>query len=340
MGNKPSKENIVDIKSKLEKMYLDIFDKTNIINTIERDYCENLQIFINNDVLNKYSKEELGDLGKGVLLGLDQSDYPEKKQQLCNRLSRYYVKKINLVGTIINVIRLAHLKLDRIKNGGICFPGTDKDMLEKSNVTPFIRVEPSLPLDIKTDLNSLITLNSEVMNIRKKAIEKAGLQKKNSDLLDYLAMVEIDNPHTCASSNGTWVETRKEMEDVYLVPSKKLEKENKKWLDQSQKLENTVFSVISKLLDILANIIEERTEVQMISGKETRAKVWRDKLILDKDLDTFVIKSKNLIIELFIAMDSMYLVLFSIKVIGKEHLDAIAKHEEELKLLKRRGMQS
>jgi hypothetical protein len=33
----------------------------------------------------------------------------------------------------------------------------------------------------------------------------------------------------------------------------------------------------------------------------------------------------------------MYLVLFSIRVIGQEHLDAIAKHEEELKLLKSRG---
>ena len=336
MGNQPSKENIGDVKNKLEKMYDDIFDKSNILKTVDQEYCENLQIYINNDVLNKLSKETLGKLGKGVLLGLEQPDQDEKKKEICQRLSRYYVKKINLVGTIINVVRLAHLKLDRIKNGGICFAGKDKDVLEKSNISPYIRVEPSIPLDIKID-NSLITFDKDIVNIRKKAIEKAGLHKKNPELLDYLAMVEIEDRTTCVNSNGTWLETRKEMEEVYLVPTKKLEKENKSWLQQSQKLENTVYSKISELVKILDDIIEERTVPQMISGREHRIKVYKDKLILDTDLDTRIIKSKNLIIDMFIALDSMYLVLFSIKVIGKEHLDAIAKHEEELKLLKSRG---
>ena len=39
MGNQPSKENIVDVKNKLEKMYDDIFDKTNILKTIDQEYC-------------------------------------------------------------------------------------------------------------------------------------------------------------------------------------------------------------------------------------------------------------------------------------------------------------
>jgi hypothetical protein len=336
MGNQPSKDNIVDVKNKLEKMYDDIFDKTNILKTIDEEYCENLHIYINNDVLNKLSKETLGKLGKGVLLGLEHPDQDEKKAEICTRLSRYYVKKVNLVGTIINVVRLAHLKLDRIKNGGICFAGKDKDILEKSNISPYIKVEPSIPLDIKLD-SSLITFDKDVINIRKKAIEKAGLQKKNPELLDYLSMIEIEDRTTCTNANGTWLETRKEMEDVYLVPTKKLEKENKSWIQQSQKLENTVYSKISDLVKILDDIIEERTVPQMISGREHRIKVYKDKLILDTDLDTRIIKSKNLIIDLFIALDSMYLVLFSIRVIGQEHLDAIAKHEEELKLLKSRG---
>jgi len=336
MGNQPSKENIVDVKNRLEKMYEDIFEKSNILKTIDQEYCENLQIYINNDVLNKLSKETLGKLGKGVLLGLQHPEQDEKKGEICSRLSKYYVKKINLVGTIINVIRLAHLKLDKIKNGGICFPGKDKDILEKTNLAPSIKVEPSMPLDIKLD-NSLITFDKDVMTIRKKAIEKAGLNKKNPELLDYIAMVEIDDRTTCVNSNGIWLETRQEMEDVYLVPSKKYEKENKTWLQQSQKLENTIYAKISELVKILDDIIEERTVPQMIAGREHRIKVYRDKLILDTDLDTRIIKCKNLIIDLFIALDSMYLVLFSIQVIGKEHLDAIAKHEEELKLLKSRG---
>lgn len=336
MGNQPSKENIVDVKNKLEKMYEDVFDKSNILKTIDQEYCENLQIYINNDVLNKLSKETLGKLGKGVLLGLQHPEQDEKKGEICSRLSKYYIKKINLVGTIINVIRLAHLKLDRIKNGGICFPGKDKDILEKTSLPPSIKVEPSLPLDIKMD-NSLITFDKDVTTIRKKALEKAGLNKKNPELLDYLAMIEIDDKTTCVNNNGIWLETRQEMEDVYLVPSKKLEKENKNWLQQSQKLENTIYGKIAELVKILDDIIEERTVPQMIAGREHRIKVYKDKLILDTDLDTRIIKCKNLIIDLFISLDSMYLVLFSIKVIGKEHLDAIAKHEEELKLLKSRG---
>lgn len=339
MGNQPSKENVVDVRHKLEKMYDDIFDKSNILKTIDQEYCENLQIFIHNDVLSKLSKETLGSLGKGVLLGLEVTDQDDKKKDICTRLSRYYVQKMNLVGTIINVIRVAHMKLDRIKNGGICFAGKDKDILEKSNITPFIRVEPSIPLDIKID-NSLITFDKDVMTIRKKAIEKAGLLKKNPELLEFLAMVEIDDRTTCVNSNGTWLETRKDMEDVYLVPTKKLEKENKAWLQQAQKLENEIFKIIGELCKNLDDVVEERTVPQMISGREHRVKVYKDKLISTADLDTRVIKCKNLIIQMFIALDSMYLVLFSIKVIGKEHLDAIAKHEEELKLLKSRGAKS
>jgi hypothetical protein len=167
---------------------------------------------------------------------------------------------------------------------------------------------------------------------------RPNIHKKNPELLDYLAMVEIEDRTTCVNSNGVWLETRKEMEDVYLVPTKKLEKENKAWLQQCQKLENTVYGKIAELVKNLDDIIEERTVPQMISGREHRIKVYKDKLILDTDLDTRIVKCKNLIIDLFIALDSMYLVLFSIKVVGKEHLEAIAKHEEELKLLKSRGL--
>ena len=328
MGNQPSKETVADVKLRLEKMYKEVLDSKNISKTIEEEYCANLKIYINNDILKKYSKETLGDLGKDVILGIEYNNAYDKKEELCKRLSEYYIKKVNLVGTIINVARLAHLKIDRIKNGGMCF-NTDSDRLVST------KIKPSIPLDIKFD-NSIIILDEDVSNIRKEVISKSGL-KKDSDLLHYLAMIEIDNKDTCLKANGKWLETRSQMEEVYLVPSKEYEKENKEWVDQAKKLETKVYEHINKLITILDNIIEERTEPQMIDGKEERVKVFRDKLLLDTDLIVQIDKAKKIIIELFKDMDSMFLVLFSIKVIGKEHLDDISKKEQELKELKGRG---
>jgi hypothetical protein len=341
MGNQPSVQKIDEVKTRLETVYSDILSKENVRKTMDQEYCGNLKMFLTNDILKKYSKDVLGDLSKQVILGIEQgaqNNLDQKHNELCQKLSTYYVKKINLVGTIINTIRLAHLKIDRIKNGGMCY---SKNLLSGSGIGLEIPIQPSIPFNMEMN-NDLIFLDKELIEMRKKVLEKAGLynSKKvgdNDELLNVLAMVEIDNEEDCTRNGGRWLANRKDMEKVYLVPTPELVKENKDWLEQAKKMENAAYSKIASLITILDSVIEERVEPRMNNGREERIKVFRDRLVYDKDLDSLVIKTKKQISELFQELDTMYLILFSIKVVGPEHLAEMAKLEKELTELKKRG---
>jgi hypothetical protein len=74
-----------------------------------------------------------------------------------------------------------------------------------------------------------------------------------------------------------------------------------------------------------------------VNGKENRVKVYRDRLILDKDLDSHILKTKKQLIELFIDLDSYFIILTSMKAIGKKQIQEMEQIEKRLKELKSLG---
>jgi len=346
MGNKPStyssNEKILNIKHDLEDMYKQVLSPKNIEKTIKEDYCQNLQVSITNDILKKYSDAYLKDSAKSIVLGYSSqtAEMDEGKQEICKRLSEYFIKKINLIGTIINSIRLAHLKMDRIKNGGYCVHPKEQNMKPTEKLFS-IPVEPTIPFKFNPKNTGLILLDQDILQIRKetlKKISKSGVEIDQEGLLNKLALIEIDNSRECKKNGGNWLVNRKQAEKLYIVPNSELKSENKQWFDTLSKLESSVYERIGELISSLDLLVEERIEPRMIDGKEERVKIFRDRLIFDKDLDTIVIKSKKQLIELFIDLDSYFIILMTMKVVGEEHIKEINEMETRLKELKsRRG---
>jgi hypothetical protein len=344
MGNKPStyssNEKVLNIKHDLEDMYKQVLSPQNIEKTIKEDYCQNLQVSITNDVLKKYSDAYLKDSAKSIVLGFSPvDDMAEGKQEICKRLSEYFIKKINLVGTIINSIRLAHMKMDRIKNGGLCINPNEQNMqpTEKSFTIP---VEPSIPFKFNAKNTGLILVDQDILKIRKDTLKKvsaSGVAIDEEGLLHKLALIEIDNSRECKNNGGQWLSNRKQAEKLYVVPSPDLQNENKQWFDTLSKLESSVYGKIGELISLLDLLIEERIEPKMIDGKEERIKIFRDRLIFDKDLDSILIKAKKILVDLFIDLDSYFIILMTMKVIGQEHLKEIKEMEARLKTLKSRA---
>ncbi len=344
MGNKPStyssNEKILNIKHDLEDMYKQVLSPKNIEKTIKEDYCQNLQVSITNDILKKYSDAYLKDSAKSIVLGFSQNEeMDEGKQEICKRLSEYFIKKINLIGTIINSIRLAHLKMDRIKNGGYCVHPKEQNMKPTEKLFS-IPVEPSIPFKFKKN-TGLILLDQDILQIRKetlKNVSKSGIEIDQEGLLSKLALIEIDNSRECKKNGGNWLVNRKQAEKLYIVPNPELKSENKQWFDTLGKLESSVYAKIGELISSLDLLVEERIEPKMIDGKEERVKIYRDRLIFDKDLDTIVLKSKKQLIDLFIDLDSYFIILMTMKVVGEEHIQEINEMEKRLTDLKsRRG---
>lgn len=336
-GSSLSNEKKENLKNDLEEMYSQVLSPENIEQTIQGQYCSNLQVIVTNDILKKYSNEYLKENAKNVVLGYSEQN-SEDINKICDRLAKYYIKKINLIGTIINCVRLAHIKLDRIKNGGICYGG-EGNTLQQTNSRFNIPVEPSIPF--KIDINTeLILLDDDIIKIRQetlKKVKKSGVQLDENSLLHNLAIIEIDNPEECSRAGGSWISTRQDAEKIYLVPTEELRKENKRWFDTMNSLENAVYGKIGQLVSTLDLLVEERVEPKMVNGVEERIKMYRDRLIYDKDLDSLVIKTKKILVELFVDLDSYFLILTSINVIGKEHIVEMNEMEMRLKELKTRG---
>ena len=340
MGNSSSKlssDKINTVKSDLEEMYNHLLSAENIEKTIQGQYCKNLKIVVTNDVLKKYTKEHLKEQSKEIILGYSEDNQTDINK-ICDILSEYYIKKINLVGSIILSIRLAHMKLERIKNGGLCYGGEGQS-LKPSDKKFKLSVEPTIPFKIQNN-PELILLDEDILKIRTETIKKVkatGVKIDETSLLTNLALIEINNSKDCSKNGGKWLSTREEAEKVYVVPTDDLKKENKKWFDTMNKLENDIYVRIGQLLSILELLFEERVEPQMIDGKEQRVKIYRDRLITNVDLASQIIKTKKILIELFIDLDSLFLILNTIQVVGKEHIEVINELEQSLKELKGRG---
>ena len=310
MGNIQSSSNKnVDFKERVENIYNQVLSQKNIEQTIQNSYCNKLVDVIQNQVLDKYENEALLEQGKKVLLDFNIQNTDNKI--LCKKLSNYYVKKINLIGTIINSIRLAHLKLDRIKNGGICFDNRN-NLLKNTDKLVDIPIQPTIPFNISSNIEPIFIADDFIEN-RKKVLEKAGIN--NTGLLETLSLIEIDNPNECVKNGGKWLSTRKDLENVYLVPTVSLLKENSMWVDTLNKLETNVYENVGKLVNMLDLLVEERVEPKMIEGREQRIKTFRDRSIYDKDLDSLIIKTKKQILDLFLDLDSYFLILFSMNII-------------------------
>jgi hypothetical protein len=340
MGNssgKLSDDKINTVKSDLEEMYKQVLSSENIEKTIQGQYCSNLRIVVTNDVLKKYSNGILIDKSKEIILGYTEENNSDINK-ICDKLAEYYIKKVNLVGTIILSVRLAHLKLERIKSGGLCYGGDGK-ALNSSDKKFKIPVEPTIPFKIENN-PGLILLDEDILKIRTETIKKVkatGVKIDENSLITNLAMIEINNPQECSRNGGRWLSTRHDAEKVYVIPTEDLKKENKKWFETMNKLENSIYTNIGLLVTILALLIDERVEPKMEDGVEKRNKIYRDRLIYDKDLDTQLIKTKKILIDLFIALDSLFLILLSLDVVGPEHIKIMNEMEQSLKELKGRG---
>ena len=300
MGNSTSivdSSSIDNFKVNLDKMCTEILTEKNMDKLLEDNFCTDIRLKIKSDILGNTNDEVLHKLCSQVIYEIVKNN---DRENVCNRLADYYIKKINLVGAIINTVRLVHLKLNRIKNGGLCF--SDNPLS-----TSKIPIKPSLPFVIGNDTN-LITIDPD---IRRNILQNVKLDVTGG-LLTHLTMIEIDNETECKENKGTWIADKQDLDKYYLDTHQKYTVSEDD-VNQLNKLENSIYSKVTLLVSNLQKCIEERIEPKMIDGKEQRMRVFRDRPIIDTDLETCFLMSKKLINEIFFELDSYFLIHFMIR---------------------------
>lgn len=273
--------SIESLRQNLHKLYSNIFDEKNIQMTVHPNSFSAIKDQLYNDVFMDLNTDHKIPLELQEHIFYKQVPEFENKNEVLAEIVAYYMKKINLVGVVILAVRMAHLKLDRLRNGTGCY---GKNLLG--------------PTTIKTHP---IQIGLFSLNIRNNVIKNANINTNANELKRHIALIEIDNENICREQGGTWKEKNTDSYREY-------PKGYKKKLD---KLELEVYQSISALIHNMEKCIEERIEPRMIDGKEHRVKVFRDRLIYNTDLDTCSIKVKKLLHDLFMKLDSFYLASYS-----------------------------
>lgn len=288
MGNTSSasipsgQTSIESLRQNLHKLYSNVFDEKNLQLTVHPNSFSTIEDQLHNDVFMKVNADNEIPLELQEQIFYKQVPATDHKNEILAEIIAYYMKKINLVGVIILSVRMAHLKLDRLRNGTGCY---GENLLGPTT----IKTHP-----IQIGLFSLNVRNNVIKNTNIDASNKKELKK-------HIALIEIDNESVCREQGGSWKD--KNTDEYREYP-----KGYKKKLD---KLELEVYHAISELVRTMEKCIEERIEPRMIDGKEQRVKTFRDRLIYNTDLDTCSIKAKKLLQDLFIKLDSFYLTSYS-----------------------------
>jgi hypothetical protein len=299
MGNSTSiidTKSIDNFKVNLDKMCTEIMTEENMEKLLEDNFCKEIRLKIKSDILHNTNEDVLHKLCNQVIYEIIKNN---NKENVCNKLADYYMKKINLVGAIINTVRLVHLKLNRIKNGGLCF---SDNPLSPSKIP----IKPTLPFVLGNNTN-LITIDPD---IRSNILRNAKLSDER--LLTHLTMIEIDNEMECKENNGKWIADKQEL-DKYYLDTNRTYNVSEEDINQLNKLENSIYSGVTVLVSTLQKCIEERIEPKMIDGKEKRMRIFRDRPIIDTDLETCFLTSKKIINDIFFELDSYFLIHFMIR---------------------------
>lgn len=287
MGNTSStstlsgQTSIESLRQNLHKLYSNVFDEKNLQLTVHPNSFSTIRDQLHNDVfMNMHTDQEIPfELQEQIFYKQDPT--MKHKNEILAETVAYYIKKINLVGVIILAVRMAHLKLDRLRNGTGCY---GENLLG--------------PTSIKTHP---VQIGLFTLNVRNNVIKNANINANTNELKRHIALIEIDNESMCREQGGLW-------KDKNTAEFREYPKGYKKKLD---KLELEVYQSISELVHTMEKCIEERIEPRMIDGKEHRVKTFRDRVIYNTDLDTCSIKAKKLLQDLFIKLDSFYLASYS-----------------------------
>lgn len=180
MGGVNSKNS--EMKNGLESIYASVLNSQNVSKTIVQTHYKHLTNNIVPNMLNTINTNTIN--GTMNLLGISKIKDKENREELIEKITDFYVKKINLIGTIMNAVSLSHQFLERVQDGYICVYGKNKE----------VKIEPSIPFAIK--------INNEPI---------------------FLKTSHIKSERHCIKNGGIWIKIHTEKSEKWQEQSKKIE---------------------------------------------------------------------------------------------------------------------
>jgi hypothetical protein len=332
------KTDKTDISLKIDEMLTKLLDK-HMSDFVDKKFCKKAKLFIKDEVLMKQAEDNIEKLQDKIIIGTFVGD-ADTKPEICEKLSHYFLKKLNLIASINMVIKLCNSRLDSLKSGGQCYLDYANN-LSNIKYQPFFKGVNKLSYDKQKKTYSFdkkYVLHVDSNQVRQMAFDKLKADKRGRNILDkYLPKNSRDNllyreivdSEQCKKEGGKWLDNENDLIKNGLKPNSLVSYYNKGWNDIVNKTENYIAKDSNELFKLLNEVIHET--VVDINGVKTKQYV--DKIITDKRLGELIEKSKKIIYNMLSEIDKTYLLTSSIPLVSHDEIKSLEELEEEKKKL-------
>lgn len=322
MGNSYSSNtqkggNITEVQSKVEAFIQKLMnEKGNDISN--ESFCDNIQIVLKDNILSGLKKSELLDINEQYGIGFKVND-SQTKNQICEKLTEYYSKKIEIALTIKHLLELLSNKINNITFMNRCV--ADKDKLSNIKYAQS-KAWQKLPINMEDSLN--------VSQLRTSMFDGIGM-----DPSAYYYVIELETKEECEFNGGRWLSGIEQLEKEGIIPPQDVTKYNQKYRQIKDQIQNAQAISINKLSEQFSRICkEEQQNVESKNGGQPQRKnVLHELPISMNELLKIEASIIQIIKDDIISIEKLYLNLVSLDIVTKEEIQAFKDQEENLKKL-------
>ena len=321
MGNANSSNqkggDISEVQSKVEAFIQKLMnEKGDKIHN--KQFCDHIQIVLKDRILSSLKKTELIDINSNYGIGFKIDD-KQTKNQICSKLSEYYLKKIEITLIIKNLLEILSNKINNMSFMNRCIANKSKISKVKYGKSGKWN---KIPRNVIDSIN--------ISDIRTSMFEGTGL-----DPSSYYYVIELDNKEECEYNGGRWVSGLEALVKEGLIPPSDVKKYNNKYRTLVDKINNLQASTINKLSDVFGKLCkEEQQNVEKGNGKTERKNIYNELPISHVDLLKLEEDIKKIIVEDIIGIEKLYLGLVSLDIVTQEEIDAFNKEQARIDKLK------
>ena len=315
-SNKQEGGNIDELQTKVEKFIQKLLnEKGNDINN--RDFCDKIEIVMKDNILSSLRKTELININEQYGIGYSVND-KQTKTEICNKLTEYYMKKIEITITIKNLLEMLSNKINNISFMNRCV--ADKNKVSKIKYGNS-KSWQKLPTELLKSAN--------ISELRKTMFNGTGL-----DPSTFYYVIELDNKEECEYNGGRWLSGIEQLEKEGIIPPQDVTKYNQKYRQIKDQIQNQQAQTIVKLNNIFGKICkEEQHNIEKSNGKKDRVNLYNELPISMQDLINIESNIIELIKSDIIGIEKLYLNLVSLDIVTREEIAAFQEQEQNLKKL-------
>jgi hypothetical protein len=345
-------DNIEELIEVVNVIYVSYTDNNHIQLLLSGDICDNIYLVAENKLVMNLTAVDIKDINKNlsdnITVVSDLTDeFKKEKKPICEKMTAYFTDKMKTFVKIILLMNYCYLKLNSIKNGGLCYMPPDDDMDElDDNFNLF--TPSSINYDkIEVYDNDLIDNNTllkhiDKLNIREKLLlpdknfatiresvlegqfekyrEKISLEqdKITKDKLQkivenkkFITNIELIHEKDCKTNGGIFLKDANEIANYGLYSE---DVSNTSWLNVYKTLCCSILDKLTKLKNkfIDQSFVMKKKEQKPTFGKPVTVDSWTDKDMEKDEIDALDKEITTEIEKIIIEIDRGFLGLYLI----------------------------